>query len=52
MREPIVKEYDPTGAYRRIRLKDLKLLEYVRNGMAHQPCKWRPRRVKIVPSGH
>ena len=20
--------------------------------MAHVPCKWRPRRVKIVPSGH
>ena len=52
MREPIVKEYGPTGAYRRIRRKDLKLSGYVRNGMAHLPCRWRPRRVKIVLSGH
>ena len=52
MREPIVKEYGPTGAYRRVRRKDLKLSGYVRNGTPHLSCKWRPRRVKIVPSGH
>ena len=32
-------KHGPTGAYRRIRPKDLKLSGFVRNGMAHLPCK-------------
>ena len=41
----------PQEPIEEIRRKDLKLSGYVRNGTAHLPCKWRPRRVKIVPQG-
>ena len=32
--------------------RDTKLAEYIRPGMVHVLCKWRPRGVKIVPAGH
>ena len=49
-REPLRKQALGQN-FRRGGRRDPKLVGYMRPGMAHVPCKWRPQGVKILPAG-